>query len=51
MKTNKKYDSVKMMREIRSKISYEIMDMNTDQILSYIKEGQEQYEKETKKRP
>ncbi len=38
-----------MMREIRSKISYEIMNMNTEQILSYLKEGQEQYEKETKK--
>lgn len=49
MKKNKEYDSVKMMREIRNKISSEIIDMSPEQILNYIKEGQEEYKKESQK--
>lgn len=45
MKTDKEFDSVKMMRDIRDKVSSEIMDMNTEQILDYIKKGSTDYEK------
>ena len=45
MKTQKKFDSVKMMREIRAKIDSEIMNMTPKQILAYIKQGRIDYEK------
>ena len=45
MKKDKKFDSVKMMRDIRDKISIEMIDMNSVQILDYIKKGREEYEK------
>jgi hypothetical protein len=45
MKTEKKFDCVKMMREIRDKISADIKEMNTEQILEYIKKGRADYEK------
>jgi hypothetical protein len=45
MKTKKKFDCVNMMREIRDKISFEIKDMSPEQILDYISEGREDYEK------
>lgn len=45
MKTQKKYDSVKMMRDIREKINSEIINMTPAQILEYIKKGRIDYEK------
>jgi hypothetical protein len=45
MKKDKKFDSVKMMREIRDKMSLEMKDMNSSQILEYIKKGHLEYEK------
>ncbi len=45
MKTKKKFDSVKMMREIRSRINSEISEMTPDQILEYLKQGQKDFEK------
>lgn len=45
MKKDKKFDSVKMMRDIRDKMSIEMIDMNPVQILDYIKKGREEYEK------
>jgi len=35
-KTEKKFDAVKVMREIRDKISLEIMDMNYDDERTYL---------------
>jgi hypothetical protein len=45
MKTDKKFDCVKMMRDIRNKVSADIKDMSSDQILDYIKCGRNDYEK------
>ena len=39
MKTKKKFDSVKMMREIRNEINSEISKMTPKQILDYFKKG------------
>ena len=44
MKTKKKFDCVKMMREIREKISLEISNMTPEQIIEYIRKGSEEYE-------
>ncbi len=44
MKTNKKIDCVKMMREIRNEIDSEISKMNPEQILNYIKKGKIEFE-------
>jgi hypothetical protein len=44
MKIDKEFDSVKMMREIRDKVSSDIKDMSPEQILEYIKKGQIDYE-------
>jgi hypothetical protein len=44
MKTKKKFDSVKMMRDIRDKVSSEMKDMTAAQILDYIKNGRKEYE-------
>jgi len=35
-KTEKKFDAVKVMREIRDKISLEIMDMNFEEERAYL---------------
>ena len=35
IKTKKEFDAVKFQREVRAKISKEIMDMTTDQIIEY----------------
>lgn len=45
MKTNKKFDCVKMMRDIRDKVGADIKGMSSEQILDYIKKGQSDYEK------
>ena len=44
MKTDKKFDCVKMMRDIRDKVSSDIKDMSSEQILDYIKKGRNDYE-------
>ena len=45
METKKKFDCVKMMREIRDKISSEIANMTPEQILEYIRKGRQDFEK------
>jgi hypothetical protein len=45
MKTDKKFDCVKMMREIRDNVSSDIKDMNPEQILDYINKGRIAFEK------
>lgn len=44
MKTKKKFDSVKMMREIRNEVDSEISKMTPKQILEYLKKGRKEYE-------
>ncbi len=44
MKKNKKFDCVKMMREIRNEIDSEISKMTPKQILEYLKIGRTEYE-------
>jgi len=44
MKTNKKFDCVKMMREIRNEVDAEISKMSPKQILEYLKQGRTEYE-------
>ena len=43
MKTDKKFDCVKMMRDIRDKVSSDIADMTPDQIIKYIRKGSKEY--------
>jgi hypothetical protein len=43
---NKKFDAVKLMRELRDKINQEIVNMTPEQIIEYFRKGREQYEKE-----
>jgi len=38
MRTEKKFDSVKMMREIRNKLSKELVNMSYEEQRKYIKE-------------
>lgn len=45
MKTEKKFDCVKMMRDIRDKVNSDIKDMSPTQILEYIEKGRRYYEK------
>ncbi len=45
MKTNKKFDSVKMMRDIRDKVSSDIQNMSPEKILDYIKQGHNEFDK------
>jgi hypothetical protein len=45
MKTDKKFDCVKMMRDIRDKVNADIKNMSPEQILDYIKKGRADYEK------
>ena len=45
MKTEKKFDCVKMMRDIRDKVNADIKNMSAEQILDYIKKGRTDYEK------
>ena len=42
---NKKFDSVKMMREIREEINKEISKMSSKQILEYLKNARNEYNK------
>ncbi len=45
MKTKKKFDCVKMMRELRDKINSDIANMTPEQIIKYIRKGQVDFEK------
>jgi len=45
MKTEKKFDCVKMMRDIRDKVNADIKNMSPEQILDYIKKGRIDFEK------
>jgi len=49
MRTDKKFDCVKMMRDIRERISNEIKDMSNEEILDYIQKGRTEYEKKSAK--
>jgi hypothetical protein len=44
MKTNKDVDCVKMMRDIRDKISLEIINMDSVQIIEYFRKKSEEFE-------
>ena len=44
MKTKKKFESVKMMSEIRNEVDSEISKMTTKQILEYLKTRRKEYE-------
>ncbi len=44
MKTNKDFDCVKMMRDIRDKVNSEIVDMDAVQIIEYFRKRSEEYE-------
>jgi hypothetical protein len=44
MKTNKEFDCVKMMRDIRDKINSEIINMDNAQIIEYFRKKSEEYE-------
>ena len=45
MKTNKEFDCVKMMRDIRDKINTEIIHMDSTQIMEYFRKKAKEYEK------
>jgi len=44
MRATKKFDCVKMMRDIRTEINSEISKMTPQQILEYLKKGRNEYE-------
>jgi hypothetical protein len=45
MKTNKDFDCVKMMRDIRDKINSEIINLDSEQIIEYFRKKSEEFEK------
>jgi hypothetical protein len=45
MKTNKDFDCVKMMRDIRDKVNSEIVQMDTNQLLEYFRLKSEEFNK------
>lgn len=45
MKTEKKFDCVKMMRDLRNKVNADIKNMSPEEVLAYIKKGRADYEK------
>ena len=45
----KKFDAVKLMRELREKINKEIANMSPQQIIEYFQKAREQYENELAK--
>jgi len=49
MKTKKDFDCVKMMRDIRDKMSLEIANMNAGQLKEYFSKRKEEFEKKYKK--
>jgi len=46
VKTTKKFDAVKMMRDIRNKIDKDIEGMSFEQEKEYFRKGSEKYKKE-----
>jgi len=50
MKTKKKFDCVKMMRDLRDKINSDIANMTPKQIIEYIRKGRVDFEKEMARR-
>lgn len=50
MKTKKKFDCVKMMRDIRDKINSDISNMTPEQIIEYIRKGRIDFNKQMAKR-
>jgi len=50
MNTKKKFDCVKMMRDLRDKINSDIENMTTKQIIAYIRKGRVDFEKEMSRR-
>ena len=44
MKKNKKFDSVKLMRDIRNKIDAEIKELNKNELKDYFRKKKEEYE-------
>ena len=50
MKTKKKFDCVKMMRDIRDKINSDISNMTPEQIIEYIRKGRIDFNKHMAKR-
>ena len=47
VKTEKKFDAVKMMRDIRNKIDKEIAGMTFEQEREYFNKGAEKFRKQT----
>jgi hypothetical protein len=45
MKTKKKFDAVKMMRDIRSEINNEISGMSVKQLMEYLQQARSEYQK------
>jgi hypothetical protein len=45
MKTNKDFDCVKMMRDIRDKVNSEIVKMDSAQIIEYFRNKSSEFEK------
>jgi len=43
---NKKFDCVKMMRDIRDKINSDIANMTPEQIIEYVRKGRVDFEKQ-----
>ena len=48
-KKEKKFDCVKMMRDIRDKINSEISNLTTEQLLEYLQKGHNDFKKEIEK--
>ena len=44
MKNEKKFDSVKLMREIRNKIDKEISGLSNEEIIRYFRKRKNEYE-------
>jgi hypothetical protein len=45
MKTKKKFDAIKMMRDIRSEIDNEISGMSVKQLMEYLQKARSEYQK------
>jgi hypothetical protein len=45
MRTKKKFDAVKMMRDIRNEIDNEISGMSVQQLMEYLRKARNEYQK------
>ena len=43
---NKKFDAVKLMRDLRKKVNKEIVHLTPEQVVEYLKKHRKQFEKE-----